>query len=324
MRRFRLRWRLCIGAGLLLGSLGASLPTQADPLPDRVTFHYIPDNQGQILLTVLVDGTEHATMMVDTGTTDSTLSDTLVAKLGLTPAPAIRLDGRPVTLNGHTLQGVIVPMLKIGPLQFAHSQYTVLNTLTMSAGSKVPFDGLLGLNALRTLPILMDFQTHQITFFFHSPVTAEELQSVGMADAVAVPLTDKVGGIPMPEVQMTSGAHRVTEPMLLDTGSFPTILSQQAARKLKLTTLGIHTMNFPAGPVPTIIARLGQLGLGTGASPLPDLTVLALSGAALPSVPPHVGLDVLTQYQVLLDISAKTMYLKPVPAVSNPAPVSRG
>ncbi len=72
-------------------------------------------------------------------------------------------------------------------------------------------------------------------------------------------------------------------------------------------------MTFPAGPVPTVLTVLPRLSFGPAATEVPDLTLLYVHGAGLASVPPHIGLDVLTRYQVLLDYSAKMLYLKPVP-----------
>ncbi len=165
-----------------------------------------------------------------------------------------------------------------------------------------------------------DFLKRQITLFYPSPLTGDELRSVGMDDALALPVTDIAGGgfeFACPVV-MANGANRVQENLVVDTGAAGTLISEDTARQLKLQPISDNHYS------PTLF---GNIVVRQTYLPTLFLGGLSVSNLPIPYTPDiseafgtHIGLDVLSQFRVLLDYKQKKMYLKPIVAPASAAP----
>lgn len=157
----------------------------------RTTIPYTPSKYGQIIVQVRLSGGLTGTFLLDTGSGSTCVTDTLAAKMGLSPVPAVGTDGKPVLLYaGKQAQMVTVPLLQMSNFRLLSTPCLVLSQKSLSPLVGQPLDGILGAGVLTIYPMYFDFLRHQITLFSPSPLTSDELRSVGMEDAADVPVAD--------------------------------------------------------------------------------------------------------------------------------------
>lgn len=313
--------------GLMLFS-GTVPPVRADAPASKhyqTTISYAPSEHGFIYVQVRLDdgrtgGSLIGTFILDTGASLLTVTDALAKKMGLSPMPATGTVGGPLLLNGKQAQMVTVPQLYIGSFHLINPSCLVLSQKSLSALFGRPVDGILGANVLTAYPIYFDFLKRQITLFYPSPLTSAELRSVGMEDALILPITDIAdGGFEFAcPVVMANGGERVQENLLVDTGAGGTLISEGTARQLKLQPISdSHYSPTLFGNIVVRQAYLPTLFLG-------GLSVNNLRLRYTPDIsesfPTHIGLDVLSQFRLLLDYKQKKMYLKPITAPISAAP----
>ena len=248
------------------------------------------------------------------------VTDALANQMGLSPVPAVGKDGRPLLLNSKQAQMVTVPQLYIGSFHLINPSCLVLSQKSLSALFGRPVDGVLGANVLTAYPMYFDFSKRQITLFYPSPLTGDQLRSVGMDDALTLPITDTAAGgfgFACPVV-MANGANSVQENLVVDTGAAGTIISGQTARQLQLQPISDNRKS------PTLF---GNLAVRQAYLPTLSLGSLSVNNLLLRyteglsgSFPAHIGLDVLSHFRILLDYTQKKMYLKPIVAPASAAP----
>lgn len=310
--------------GLMLFS-GTVPPVRADAPAGkryRTTIPYTPSKYGQIIVQVRLSGGLTGTFLLDTGSGSTCVTDTLAAKIGLSPVPAVGTDGKPVLLYaGKQAQMVTVPLLQMSNFRLLNSPCLVLSQKSLSPLVGQLLDGIPGAGVLTIYPMYFDFLRHQITLFSPSPLTSDELRSVGMEDATGVPVADLTSNNRFAfacSTVMTNGNDQVQESLLVDTGGAGTLISEGTARQLKLQPISdSHYSPTLFGNIVVRQAYLPTLFLGS-------LSVNNLRLRYTPDISEafrtHIGLDVLSQFRVLLDYKQKKMYLKPITAPTSAAP----
>lgn len=288
----------------------------------QTSIPYTPSQYGQILVQVKLNGCQTSTFALDTGCSVSLVTDALVAKMRYASIPAIGSDGQPILFfPSKPTQMVTIPLLQMSNFRILNSPYVVVSQDLLTSLAGQPIDGILGAGTLTIYPMYFDFSKHRITLFSPSPTTAE-LAGVGMADAVAVPITDLTtnNGFEFASpVDMVNGSDRVQQNILIDTGGKTTTISEDTAQRLHLHPVSGDITS------PTLFGNIARKR-----AYLPTLYIGGLSVNNLPllytrditkSFGTHLGLDVLTQFRVLLDFKQQIMYLKPIVPIipSNPA-----
>ena len=317
----RLSWTLAVGLGwvLLLSDAGLSR-CQADPYQaapaNCMMLPYKPLANGQIVLSVQLNGRIHARFILDTGTNYCVITSALAARLGLTPQPS------PAHMDGKQAKIVTVPMLQIGTVRYPNTQMVVVpeSNLYQCFGASV--DGIIGVDAFLDVPIFIDFQRHLVTLFYYSPVTDRQLRSLNIEATSSVPLLDHTGDLAFQAVvELANGKRKASISLTVDTGAETTSISKATGHALKLN------LNAPFYYLDGIFSKVGvndvflsSFSFGRPGTEIQGVTVQCARGAVMV----HrfefgVGIDILSHFQVLLDFGAKKMYLKPVSSLSAPA-----
>jgi predicted aspartyl protease len=300
----------------LLTGRNALLPAgaQQTPATNRYTatlpFAQLDRAAALQFVSIGVDDRMLGTFVIDTGAWPSLLEANVATKLGLTSKPAISEGGAQIYWNGKPADAVTLPNCKFGigtlpPLDIAFALLPE-NSLTQAAGQRV--DGILGSNVFEHVAALFDFQHQQITLWYPGSLTGEELNRIGMGQAVQVPLSfSKDSGTFTAPVRFNGTG---VEDLIVDTGVGRTLISSQLARQLKLQ------------PVERGVASKGVLTTQTLS--VVRVRTLSLAKLTLSNISigyseqenalyrPRLGLDVLTRYLVLIDFPQKKMFLKSV------------
>ena len=303
-----------------------TLPLQAKTAPPpqvRTTFSFTPLPAWPVpLVPVQINGQTSATFALDTGTNFSAVTDTLAAKLGLVPKPYFQ-DGQPYQVLGKPADAVTLHTLQAGLFVFRQERVLVLPASGLSALLQQPIDGILGMDLLRHFAVEVDFPTRRITLLSPGGLSPSARQDAGFGEAVAVPLTlQSRTRLYLASGQLRNGENTGQENMLVDTGSGATAISSTLAGQLALVPVqsGGSTAML-SGTFPIDTARVPALDLGGLTVSNVPVVYPTQSGE---KYGPLLGVDVLSQYRVLLDFPDKTMYLQAAPpppiTAAGPAP----
>ena len=208
--------------------------------------------------------------------------------------------------DGKPLQQVTAG-LQIGSLQTDARNFLLLKAYRLDL-LDCPLDGVLGWDFLADYALLIDFHTHQLTLWQGGNLTEEERRSVHMQDAVALPRANKTPGSFDIQVRLSNARGQRDVTLAVDTGGARTLIAPQDARALDLepTCIALPQRSI-FGSLKVNEATLQTLEVG--GLRLSDLSVRYLTQDH-PNMPPHLGLDVLSRYRLLIDYPAKMLYLK--------------
>ncbi len=302
------------GAWLTL-NVPAALCARAEPPVPRVvtTFAYSPaPDRGMPLVRVRLNNghrnTASAAFVLDTGFTASLMTDRLAQELNMEGEPAHFADGSPACFaDGKPLRQVTAGLL-MGSLQTDARNFLVVKAYRLDL-LDCPLDGVLGGDFLANYAVLFDFRTHTVTLWQGGDLTEAERRSVNMQDAVTLPRANKTPESFDVRVRLSSPRGQRDVTLAIDTGGTRTLIAPQDARALELEPTRI------AVPQRTVFGNLKANeakipALEFGSIRISDLPVRYLVQEH-PNMPPHLGLDVLSHYRLLLDYPANRLYLKP-------------
>ena len=270
------------------------------------------------------------TFMFDTGSNCSCISATVARKLGGGQFLAQGISGlkSPLLEKPVWLQ---VPRVQVGGLIIEDVPLRVFPDEMLRVGPSHRIDGILGSDFCRSLVVHLDFARGQITFIVPSqtllysaldsaPVmlSPEEIAGQGFARAQVVSLIH-FNGFSWASTRLR-GQRQVADALLLiDSGSDTTMLSEQAAWQLKLAPVSSQNYAEPLAAVSNgdyadvtgaYIASTGWLpSLQSDGLKIDDLLVLWPSSPRV-DFNARLGLDVLANYDILLDFPHRKMYLK--------------
>lgn len=114
----------------------------------------VQDPTSRLTLPVMINGKGPFAFLVDTGSDRSVISRELAATLDLPPGPFVRLHE---TTGADNVKTVVIDQLAVGSRAINHVEAPAVNAQDLGAA------GLLGVDALRDLHIVMDFQTMRLT-----------------------------------------------------------------------------------------------------------------------------------------------------------------
>lgn len=274
------------------------------------------------LITVQIRGDKPSpavftTFLFDTGTTHCAISSRLAAKLGLSQHPMRQQSGQLLKFNGAVTPSVTVASLDVGTLHVQGFDLAVLPKKQFAIATNQAVDGILGANFWSAFATRIDFTHNQITFITpfaktlshhalnHDAVklSSSEIARMGFKEAMAIPVVLSQGQ-PFTLAALGNGRLSTRDLFLIDSGSNGTFLSTRAIQKLGLKTVVMHESTNIYGS--SLSAETWLPTLSCFNLKLRDSLVLSVKG--LYSV---LGLDVLANYDVLLDFPQQKIYLKP-------------
>lgn len=303
-------------------TFGQPAPRDVPGGVESSTITYTPGRGGVQLIKVTINRTQTATFVFDSGTNRNLISDTLVKRLKLKPSLALSSSGAPMDQiePGKPTQSVLLSPVVIGNLNFVNSAFLVVDAKSFSAAFGQSVDGVLGANVAAKLPILLDFQKHQLTFFFRHSLSPDDLRKIGMGDAVSVSVrdVDNNSHYKFP-IKVISGSSSAEGEMMLDTGSNLTYISGILADQLHLKPQSHGPVSTFYGPIATSDAIVSSLRFGEII--LTDFPVNYVDEPKIVSPFNNnvLGLEVLSRFQVLLDYPDGRIYFQFSPAKASSA-----
>ena len=199
-----------------------------------------------------------------------------------------------------------VTLFEIGHIQVDNATFLVLPDSNLQAGSGSVYDGIIGINMLGGSAILLDSQQHKFGFCLPGALSPQQLSQIGLTHPYILPLTSS-GDKWFIRGELTKGSNIGDEDLLLDTGSNATGISTVLAEKLHLNPSGLgmqHDIYI------TKVVSTGQVDmLHLGDLTLRDVSITVR--ATSENLPSLLGMDILSNYRVLMDFPAKKMYLQP-------------
>ena len=295
------------------------LPVPFIPLPGH----------GAALVYLRINGKEGATFLVDTGADGNFITESLVARLGLKPYPALGDDGIPLKPFGTPLFYADVSSLSLPAVKGTETG-TLDITLTNSAaafavvtpeqlGQGFFVDGSLGAPFLKEEAVSFDFVSRTMGIAYPgglSPTQVEALGFGGKGGAV-LPLTRCNGNCVSVPATLSDGQSSRRVDLEVDTGGVSTLIPLETAKALSLKSVGTEEiLGGTAGK--RVLGRVELPSLALGEVQLTNLTVSTTQSLAIPTPPKagedpsaHLGMDILKNYRVLIDYPAKVMYIQP-------------
>lgn len=263
-----------------------------------------------------------ALFVFDTGTSHCAISYRLAAKLGLRQHPMMDHSGKPLKFYGIVPPSVTVASLEVGPLHVQGFPLAVFPDKQLSLATHQEVDGFLGASFWSHFATRIDFTHRQITFITPSAealsygslsqnptlLSSAEITRLGFGAAIVVPMI-VLPGRPYAVASIRNGPTSTVDLLLVDSGSDTTFLSKRTQNKLNLKILGSGTFTGFNGT--SAAADMWLPGLICGTLDLSDLLVYLALQPDLPQSSSILGLDVLANYDVLLDFPHQKMYLKP-------------
>ena len=308
------------------------LPAQADDPPTQAhqqlfQVNYIPSNfgpiagSGQPLVQVAINGKQIATFLVDTGTSNSVVSTEFAKQINLPLKPAVgSADGLPIMWEGKQAMETSVSTLRIGSsFQFTDMPLIVLDadqiSLSPDERHTNPNQGILGSSVMQQYAILVDGPKHIFGLCVPGNLSQGQVSQIGFTHPYILPLTNVNNFQWYVQVQFVNGTHKGNENLLVDTGSDITNISEDLAEKLDMKVLGRKESKTAHGLVVSATTVADELSLGS----LTMRTFPLVIRPALQHLPPSLGMDILSNYRVLMDFPGKKMYLQPNTAAAVPA-----
>jgi predicted aspartyl protease len=217
---------------------------------------------------VTLNGDVDALFIVDTAASETVLTDSIIARLGLSGR------GEPAELSGATGNSAI-KFYELASMRLGAREYLGLGAYSLpSLASPVESDGLIGADILRRHVVEFDLPSQRLRLF-------DGRTNFGQADGswAIIPFHERADGLLIVPVSIGS----VTMPALLDTGAVQNIVNHEAARQLGLrlfpdsesreaiTGASGHVQDMNQLEVSRF--RIGDLAFGTSRVGITDLAV---------------------------------------------------
>ena len=308
-----MRFLSCCLPALLCFFLWSRAEAQV-PVIYSTSIYYTPVDFGAMMMVFRLEGIE-GNFIFNTGLSRMTLSDEIAKRLKLDIKPAIGGNGKPIIEDGVQAKMVTVQHGQLNTFPLTQIRALVVKSDKMLAFYEQPVDGIIGANLASAFATLIDFQRHTLTFYYGAPLTVEDLKNADMDNAIALPLvtpTKNYDGDLLVAVRVRFNDAE-EEDLVIDTGAADTMVSSELAAKLKLRSSAQGSKDFILGKsVKVNKAKVSTLKFGNNT--LNNLTVKYPQDVKEKNYCPHLGLDVLTKFRVLLDIPGKKLYIKPIDA----------
>jgi predicted aspartyl protease len=228
------------------------------------------DRIGRVIAPVMINGSGPYLFIVDTGASRSAISPRLAQQLGLVPSQDAMLTVQGVT-GGEAMPSVTIEHFQAGDIVIAKAQLPVLAGHVFADA-----DGILGVEGLKDMCLLVDFQKDRLTITRSRP---RHLDGTWMR----VPVKLRFGRL------MVAGATigRKKVQAVIDTGAERTLGNlalmkvlglEQAALEPGTDThvSGTTSALEPADSIPSPVIQLGQTGIRELSVTFADLNVFRI------------------------------------------------
>ncbi len=305
----------------MLVSTISQWPALADNQPPpllKSTFSYTtPPNFEMPLVQVRMNNKLMGTFAIDTGTSNTVVTDKLAEKLGLTPALDFK-DGQPYKVEGQLAQGVTLIPMQIANITFTRVDVLVVQEHRLTSVAGQPLNGIIGNNILSLFSIYFDFPRHQMTWY-RGGLASDVLKAAGFERASVLPMTlqPDTDDYVVP-VQLRQGSKSVQENLLLDTGGGTTTISKKSAQQFNLTIVANQVQKSFRGNFGVNATQLETIQVGNIEVTNKLVMYPSDDNSSFPSL---LGVDILAGYQVLVDFPNKKMYIQstvPLVKISKP------
>lgn len=192
------------------------------------------------------------------------------------------------------------------PTEMARRSCLVLPAKTLTDIPGFRIDGLIGTDVLKHYALLVDFQQRLLTFWQGGRLSARQREATGFRSPYSVPILELADSSNYAVAVGLDGKQE--SPFTVDTGSWYTTVPKEVTTQLQWTPLGLGELGGPAygvfsavGSIAHSLSIRGVTVTGTEImSPEKDTVKL----------PAYLGLNVLSQYQLLLDYPQRTLYFQ--------------
>ncbi len=295
-------------AGVLVPCPGNADPVPAGPPCGLVCRAALPirvSNSRLFLVDISVNG-KPATVVLDTGASQTALSPSAADRIGL--APSTPQPRKMFAIGGATdARSTPIESIAIGHLQLGPGHVYVIPQATAVAGTgELGYDGLLGNDILARYQMDLDF-AHQIVRLYDGK-RCPGLLPGWPSEAAIVPFINRPG---TPLVAISAALNGVAVPTLLDTGAEMTVAGENTARRLKVGPTEMqHDAQIAAlgiGPtaVPGHIHYFDNLQLGGAIVANPAVQVIP---EQLPNPGMILGDTVLSNRRVWIDYPGRQVH----------------
>ena len=262
-------------------------------------------NAGVPIISAMVNGYP-VKLMLDTGTTANIISDDLANRAGMTVAGGTEtmLDAGGKRENARIFEQVAI---QVGVLTIKGDVLSVKDySFTGIGHSRI--DGIIGKVSFNNIAILISPSLKTVTFYAPGRLSQQQREEIGMGSAAALPIKLNSNNLLSVSVAFKQKSTVVSEDLVVDTGAGRTTVSESAFKALKGKVISRHTsiFGFSNGVATTFSVEQMSLGSIDISDPIVDYIEHDKS-----KLPRSLGRDVLSQYQVLIDTPAMTMYLLP-------------
>jgi predicted aspartyl protease len=255
------------------------------------------------MVDVLVSGSRKFRFLLDTGANASLVCDTVAKELKLERKPVTQSSGKPVMINGVPAEYVQVKELSIGDFKLADVPLIVAKFDDLNQATTEVTHGVIGTTFLSVIPVRVDFVEHELEFWYGNlpdSVVERFLASGG----VQVPMKD-LGGRYAIRAKLNSA---VEEDMVIDSGSPNTVISNASAQALGLKSIRTdHSYKTFYGTVRAHQRLVDSISFAGQVVKNAKVWSPEIDGKQLQ---PILGLDILSNYEILIDAPRMRLYLK--------------
>jgi len=270
--------------------LGHAQKTITVPMEKLPTGHYAVE--------ATINNGQKTKFWIDTGANFTVIPERTAKKwnLPLSPLPSF-LKSDPAMLSVQAVGMITVENFDIGDISYKMPVVVARKFFSKKS------EGVLGVNTFVKGAVLFQWQKRKLTIFYPGSMTPDLIDAYEMRDSLIVPIR-KEDDIHIYRVLVTSDNKEPYE-MLIDTGSDKTMIPKKNQAGWDTTIVGKpRTYGMVSGQFRVQAALLHQMRLGTW-----EIKNLAIFLSEIES-DLIIGLDVLTQSDLLIDFPAKKMYIK--------------
>ena len=210
------------------------------------------------------------------------------------------------------------PVFKIGGLSIPGQPLIVANDQFLAFPSADAFDGIIGINILRSMAFQWDFKHQLLTIYHPGRLSSSSLQQIGFVSPSTLAITEDARNHSFwyASIRMTNGFVIAEQPLYIDTGANSTTIPYPMAQHLGLKPYSQHSLVTLYGSETQKVANVEAIQLGS--LMLSDTPVL-IRAASAKNQTGLLGLNILSHFRVLMDFPAKKMYLQPNTTAAVPA-----
>jgi len=269
------------------------------------------DEDGRMIITLIVNGQEINNVIFDTGASISTLDKTLVSRLGL------KLQKKTFTVTGANGSQRIQ---RTKAYTFYMQENLVLKDIKSNAYDLTTLhcDGIIGYDILKKHTVKINFDTQLLSFYKKKklPIDNKDYTKLSIAGSFEIPK------IP---ISFRLNNHLFEGDVLFDTGNTaaPLFITSTFEEKHHIVEKFKRTVSVEnKGLVLKSINQYGALDtLQIGGDSLTDVPVIVSTAKAgvlsRSSILGILGLEMIRKFNVIIDFSGKAIYLTPNTSYQN-------